>query len=200
MSRRMPWAGDAFAGHGGRQELVVALDEEQRKELLRAIAPRLLRNARLESLVGDDALRSAAILLLPERDSSGRLVSSLVRHIRALHPGLYISVCTTDPVGLPWPELARAGVDDVTVLGGDANARGLEYWVDERLSLPVPEDANAGIRRTVRGLTVRETRLSRTQDLAVIRSRGWDARFNRLRKMCKRASREYKDRKWPEAC
>jgi hypothetical protein len=95
----------------------------------------------LEAGRADISLSSAAILFVPELDASRRLISSLVRRIRAEHPGLHISVCTSDPSRLDWPALARAGVDDVTLLFGDAEVEGLTRWVEDRLSLPVPEDA-----------------------------------------------------------
>jgi hypothetical protein len=95
----------------------------------------------VEELRGNSAsLTSSAILFLPEDDSSGRPITSLVREIRARHPGLHITVCTSDLAGICWPELARAGADDVTVIGGEHNARGLGLWVDERRTLPIPED------------------------------------------------------------
>jgi hypothetical protein len=120
------------------------LNGAQRDWLLEAIAPTPASTHSIESLVGDDSadrLHGVAVLFLPERDASGRPIAPVVRRIRAVHPGLVISVCTTDPAGLPLPVLARAGADDVTVLGGEGNTSGLSVWLKERLSLPVPEAA-----------------------------------------------------------
>lgn len=126
---------------GGGERVVVALSGAQRDWLLGAIAPTPTRTYSAESLAeadSTDRLRGVAVLFLPERDADGRPIAPLVRRIRAMHPALVISVCTADPAGLSLPALARAGADDVTVLGGEANASGLSVWLKERLALPVP--------------------------------------------------------------
>jgi hypothetical protein len=120
------------------------LSGAQRLWLLNAIGPTPTITLGIESLSAEGSsaqLRGVAVLFLPERDASGRPIAPLVRRIRSTHPGLVISVCTADPAGLPLTMLARAGADDVTVLGGEGNASGLSVWLEERLSLPVPEAA-----------------------------------------------------------
>jgi AraC-like DNA-binding protein len=128
----------------GRSDVLIDASVAQREWLTRSLPGS--RVVAIEQI--GEALSRAVILITSGWGVGDREQPVRVGAIREAQPGLIILVAAIDPDRLDWMSIARTGVDDVVIVGGETNAWQLGQLVANRRTVPVPEEAVRGFLAT----------------------------------------------------